>query len=308
MDQKQSDELYMLEDVQSLFNITANAAKIAAIQDLQDGKIQLDTDILDLRKNKAVQDRDTKGVTGNKDALFNSVAGQSKKISGALVNLGRKTNNDDLIQQFDVSQSHLDGLSGSDLVTYTGEVVAAANANITPLGTGGLTQAMVDQLEADAAELHLKLTSPELEKEKKVVAGQNIDKIFSERTRPLMEQTLKPLMLLNFETQDEDFYGHFVEAAKRNETGVRHLDMFGYVNDSATSLKVNGATIKIFQDGALILTVRSGSKGNYRIKHLPEGTYSAEVSRPGYVTATFNNLVIISGNSLTKNFGLAPVV
>src|SRR6266446_1740460 len=117
MDQRENDELTMLEDAQSFFNVAANLAKITPIVDLLGGKTELDGYITTIKSNKAIQDVDTTGIRVNKDTLSTTVINDILVLSGPLVNLGRKIHDNVLIEKFNFTQSDLKKLRDNDLIT-----------------------------------------------------------------------------------------------------------------------------------------------------------------------------------------------
>ncbi|MBK5284436.1 MAG: carboxypeptidase regulatory-like domain-containing protein, partial [Bacteroidia bacterium] len=178
--------------------------------------------------------------------------------------------------------------------------------NILALATAGVTPIMVSDLETDNTTLQLTIATPEEARQAKKVATQNIADTFP-KTRELMDMTLKPLMRTNFAKNDPDFYNQFITATQIINTGIHHLDFFGLIMDSVTSEAVGSALVRVLSGTTEIAKTKAGEKGHFRFKEIPEGTYTVEVSRPGYTTQTFTNIVIISGKSTKKTFELIPV-
>lgn len=304
MNQIQNDELTMLEDMQLLFN--NNSVKINPILDLKNGKTELDNFIIDLKKYRIIQDVDNKGIAGNKKALMTKIISETLDLSGALVNLGRKTSNQQLIQQFNFSKSSLESLRDGDLVSTATNTADSANTNILALATAGVTPAMVTALQTDNTNLQLTITTPEEARQAKKVATANIETTFP-KTRELMDHTLKPLMRTNFAKTDPNFYNQFITATQIINTGIHHLDFFGLIIDSVSSSALNSALIRVLSGPTEVARTQAGEKGHFQFKKLASGTYSVEVSRPGYTTQTFTGIVIITGTSTKKTFALIPL-
>lgn len=303
MNQGQNDELTMLEDIQLLFN--NNILKITPIADLLAGKVELDGHITNFKKWRVIQDVDNKGIAGNKQDLIDKIISETLDLSGPLVNLGRKTNNNQLIQEFNFSKSTLEALRDGDIVSTATSTAAKANTNILALAPAGVTPAMVATLDTDNAQLQLTIATPEQARHAKKVATQNIADTFP-KTRELTDLTLKPLMRTNFHKTDPDFYNLFITATQIINTGIHHLDFFGLITDSVTTGAVGSALVRVLSGATEIAKTKAGEKGHFQFKEIPEGTYSVEVSRPGYTTQIFTGIVIISGKSTKKTFTLVP--
>lgn len=292
MNQKQNDELKMLETVFAL--LFENNAKITPIADLLDGRTQLEDYIKDLRKKRDLQVIDNKGIAKNKADLRIKVVQEILDLSGPLVNLGRKTGNNTLIEEFNFSKSFLEKLRDDDLVSVAGNTAAAANTNILLLAPGGVTPAMVTLLNADLELLIGAINAPETAIQVKKVATQNIKATFP-LTRTLIDETLTTLMRTNFRTSDSDFFNQYIASTEIISTGIRHLSIYGSIIDSVSGTKINAAVLRILLGASEVAKVKSGKKGNFRVKNLSEGSYSVEITRPGYQPKTIPAIVVIVG-------------
>ncbi len=308
MNQDQNDETTMLESVNELLLIPANKTKIDLIPDLKAGQIELGDFIQEINDNRDIQTADTKGVARNKEDIIIQTIEDTIALSGALVNLGRKTSNNELIQQFNFSQSSLEGLRSSDLISKANTTAIAAQANKTALSAGGVTQIMIDALAQDVLDLTAINGLPEGTIKSKKVATDNLIAAFP-KTRELMEQTLIPLMRTNYKVADNDFFSQFMVRTAIISTGSRKLSMFGSVFNLATSDKLSASILTLKQGATIILeNITTGPKGNYRIpKELASGTYEMTVTRPGYTPKTFTGIIIISGERLRMDFGLTVI-
>lgn len=296
----------MLEDVQAYFTIPANLAKITLIADLLAGKVELDGYITTLRNNKAIQDADTKGIADNKDALIATTIADTLVLSGALVNLGRKIHDNVLIEKFNFSKSDLEKLRDNDLITTANLTITSANANILALAPGGVTPAMVTALTTDVTSLTATVTGPEAAKQAKKVASQAIEDTLP-LSRQAMDLTVKPLMRTNFAKTDPTFYNGFITSTQTIHTGIHHLDFFGLVIDSVTGDGVHGVLVRVLDHATEIANTKTGDKGHFQFKEIPDGAYTVEISRPGYVTQSIPNIAIVSGESTKKTFSIVPV-
>ncbi|MEW6469965.1 MAG: choice-of-anchor B family protein [Bacteroidota bacterium] len=79
----------------------------------------------------------------------------------------------------------------------------------------------------------------------------------------------------------------------------------GQVTDFSTGLPINAATITIVSQN---ITDASDASGNYATGIGTPGTYSVTYSKPGYFPQTINNITLSSGNTVTQNVALIPMV
>ena len=305
MDQDHKDELTMLTDLQTFFTIPANLAKITPITDLLAGKVELDGHNTYILAQNAITIADTTGVAKNKSQQRQVVTDLILDIAGPLVALGRKTSNNDLIEQFNVTPSELGVMDGHTLTNFSGTVAATATTNMLALAGTGVTVGMVTDLNTETATFLALINTPEQARQAKKVANQNIKERFPV-TRTLIDQTLDPLMRTNFAKTDKDFYRNYIANTEIINTGIHHLDFFGVLLDDSDGHKLHGALLRVLQGNIQIQETKTGNKGHFRFKELPEGEYTVEISRPGYVTKTVSNIVIIKGESLKKVFSLVP--
>jgi hypothetical protein len=305
--QKFNDELQMLTDVQQLLKIPANAAKIAPVQDLVDGATELDTRIITITDNKAITDADTNGIRGNKLNMRETVADDILALSGPLANLGRKNNDQVLVQKYNFSKTELTRMRDQDLLTAAQNTSADATTNLAALAPAGVTAQMVTDLNNDRAALLLLVASPEQAKQQKKAANQIIKAEFP-HTRQLLEISLTPLMRTNFAKTDPLFYITYLASTLITETGTRHYDFFGVITNSADGSFVQKVLIRVLDsNGNEVQKKKTGPKGRFAFPEIPQGTYSVELSRPGYQTKVISNIPIVDGLSTKEAFTIDPI-
>ncbi len=307
MRQNLNDELQMLTDLNQFFKLVGNAAKIAPVADLVDGATELDTRITTITDNKAITDADTTGIRGNKLNMREVVADDILVLSGPLANLGRKNNDQQLIEAYNFSKTELLRMRDQDLLTAAQNTAADANTNILALGTAGVTPLMVATLNNDRAALLLLVASPGQAKQQKKAANQLIKAEFP-ITRELIDITITPLMRTNFAKTDPLFYTTYLASTLITETGTHHYDFFGLVTNSADGLPVQKLLVRVLDsNGVEVAKTKTGPKGRFAFPEIPQGTYSVELFRPGFQTKVISNIAIVDGIATKKAFTIDPV-
>lgn len=93
----------------------------------------------------------------------------------------------------------------------------------------------------------------------------------------------------------------------RASEGIHHLDFFGTVISSVDGEHLDGALVRIMDGTTEIANTKTGDKGNFKFKVVREGTYTIEISRPGYLTLSVPHIAIVKAEATKKTFSLVPL-
>ncbi len=85
---------------------------------------------------------------------------------------------------------------------------------------------------------------------------------------------------------------------------IRGCYLEGIVTDSTTSFPINNALVEILSTSASKSTKITGV---YKTGLAAAGSYSVRISKPGYITKTFNNVNLVNGVLTTLNVQLATI-
>jgi hypothetical protein len=307
MNQEQNDEFSMLKDLQGFFNIPGNAAKIATVPALVTAKGELDTNITTLEAKKVISDSNDTGIAGNKGDQRVIVQEKVLVLTGPLANLGRTNNDNVLKNRYKIAPSTLDDLRENDLVTFATQTVTDATSNLLALAGSGITLAKVTAVTTANAAFSLAIATPGQARQAKKVANQTIKATFP-ITRELIEISFTPLMRSNFAATDPDFFNTYLESTLITTTGNRHFDFFGMVIDNAGNF-VQKVLVEVLTNDVsktLVIKTKTGPKGRFSFKEIPQGTYIVRLSRPGYQTQEITGIAMVDGVSLKKIFTIIP--
>ena len=75
-------------------------------------------------------------------------------------------------------------------------------------------------------------------------------------------------------------------------------------NDSSPLL---GATVNALQSGRIVTSARTSADGSYQLLNLSVGTYSVAATINGFEGFTFNNIVVVAGETTQKDFLLKTI-
>lgn len=80
----------------------------------------------------------------------------------------------------------------------------------------------------------------------------------------------------------------------------------GVIKQENTNIPIAGAQLRLIQSSLTVATKVSDFSGNYTFLNVASGTYSVEVSAPGFQTQTQSNVVIAAGTAHLADFQLVP--
>jgi Ca-activated chloride channel homolog len=90
-------------------------------------------------------------------------------------------------------------------------------------------------------------------------------------------------------------------------SSVQTGELKGTVSDKVTGKTIAFANVHLKDDAAIsIASSASDSQGNYYFKNIPSGKYKMEVSVPGYIKYSAENIVVSSAKTTFHNIKLQP--
>ena len=92
-----------------------------------------------------------------------------------------------------------------------------------------------------------------------------------------------------------------IEVAEMSAEGQGRIT--GQVFDKETGAPVRGVAVAV--NGTEIGTI-TDEEGNFQLKEVPEGTYTLEYFKTGYLAANITDVVVVSGEIKTLDFALPP--
>lgn len=304
MNQQQSDKLKALETNQKLYQ--DNTAKYSGIGAIVSAVSAQDVHILNLKKYRTIQDADYTGLAGGKKQLRVKTTTELLVVSGALVAYGTINGDSAMVNKYNYSETELNKKRDDDFIDAAEEAANTANPLIAALTAAtGLTSTQLGDLVTDTASLYIANTTPEQARNQVKIATANIEEIFP-LTDELHENLLEPLMRTNFFTADPDFYRTYLESLQIVDTGHRFDDVHGFIFDGASQAKIGKTIITVYDrnnNDALVMTLKSGEKGFYRIKELPAGNYKFRFQHPDYQVKE-ENVNKGDGINIKRNFSM----
>jgi len=81
----------------------------------------------------------------------------------------------------------------------------------------------------------------------------------------------------------------------------------GTVTDAVTNGVLAGVTVRLSQQGSLVVSGATGSNGTYSLTAPANSGYSIEFSKSGYTTKTTDNITVAANSVTTADAALAPI-
>ena len=185
------------------------------------------------------QEADLKGITENKNNKESVLINSSLTISKPMVAFANVTNNPQLRQEVDYTESDLLRSSDSDLETRCTLIKERADTHALALVTYGVTAPMIASLGTALTDYHAVISGPRSAEAVKKQQTAEIELLFK-ATDHILKGQLDQLIIL-FETSSPEFYGSY-----KNARII--VDLGGHVN--TFSGKVPPSSIKNILDTA----------------------------------------------------------
>lgn len=254
--------------------ITAYGAAFVLFQ----GKVR------DIESLQVKQEADLKGIKENKDNKKSSMISKTLSVSKPMIAFANVTNNPQLRQEVDYSETDLFKSADSDLEARCKLIHQKADANSAALVGYGVTALMITGLDTAITDFHEVISGPRSAEAVKKQQTAEIEVLIKE-TDQILKGQLDPLMVL-FESSAPEFYGAYKNARIIVDLGG-HVNTFtGSVAPSSMKNILNTATddeesFEISNTGSVPLEFGRGAAssefGGEPVKVEPgiTGTYSA---------------------------------
>ncbi len=82
----------------------------------------------------------------------------------------------------------------------------------------------------------------------------------------------------------------------------------GTVTHASTGAALEGAVVSAVQDGQELDNATTDAEGRYTIPELPGGTYTLEVSAPGFLRTSQEGVTVTAGQDTQQHFSLTPLL
>lgn len=263
----------VLQDNATLYSTLP--ALIAAFTDLKAG-------VTGIQTYKQEQEKDKKGITGNKENIEAAMIKAALKVKAGIIAYASAINDSVLKKKVDFSKSELERCRDTvrydrcRLIYETGLPLA------TQIATYFVTAADLTNLNTQVANYLIAIPQPRTA----IVLGGNSTiqmKILFEITESIQKDRIDGMMG-PFEFTKPDFFNAYVGARKVVKHGRHSVSITGKVVEKKNGNAVSKATV--VNDETEIKTTTT-QRGGFKVLSLLTGKYELTVTKKGFVKTTF---------------------
>ena len=265
--------------------LMSNPAITATIPNFSEFLAALDAAILQIQTNSEQHQYNTKGVTGNKKQLKESLILITADASRKIQAYARYVNDTVLLTETKLNDSFLKELTDLKLLDSSNGLYSRIDAHIADLTTYGLTAASQTAYRTAITAFGAAIPQPrqsQLEKkENTLLENQGFEA--GDAAVDNIDMVVEIVRLT-----EPTFYAGYKNARRIVEQGTGTLQVQGLITDAATGQPIVDATLVFRLSGQTEIAIekQTAAKGGFMIKSLPEGIYEVTVSKTGYKTQT----------------------
>ena len=227
------------------------------------------------------------GIVINKTTAREVMCKEGALLAGKVMGFASNTDNSELFEEVNYAESILLRMADTLCLASCGIIRDKVNDNLAALATYGITSDRINAYEVMVEEFELCIPKPQSGIVSKKQATSMLEVAFKEAT-----DLLQKMFVLTKIVKDEEpiFYIDFVNSKRITKPAYRVLSASGRVVDS------NGVPIRkvTMYCSDLKFGKRTSKNGGFRLSAMPDGVYSFEFSRAGYVSKKVD-LVFYSG-------------
>lgn len=271
--------------------LTANNSITTLLPRYEEFYVTFKNGIIQIRSSNEQQSIDKSGIAGNKGKLRKLLVKLGADTSRKIQAYAKIENNQILLSESKFTESDFKYASDSDLEAFAQSTYDTAQTQLGNLATYGVTNETQTALSGALSDFRTAIPTPRNGTIGTKLSTEQIAKAFTTTDEAL--DNIDALVEIVRISQPE-FYSGYKSARKIIDTGAGSLQVKGLITDSGTGEGLKGATVsfalnnngngllKAKATSSESLKKRTADKGRFNIKSLPEGTYSATVSKNGY--------------------------
>ncbi|ADQ79244.1 hypothetical protein Palpr_1096 [Paludibacter propionicigenes WB4] len=268
--------------------------------------------ISQIRSSNEQQSIDKSGIASNKKQLRKLLVKLGADTSRKIQSYAKIENNQILLNEAKFTESDFKNASDSDLETFAQSTYDTAQKQLGNLAQYGVTNETQNDLMRALTDFRAAMPTPRNGAIGTKLSTEQLTKSFTATDKAL--DNIDALVEIVRISQPE-FYSGYKSARKIIDTAAGSLQLKGFVTDAGTGEGLKGATVsfelnnnsngllKAKASGGESVKKKTADKGGFNIKSLPEGTYSATVSKNGYADVV-TTIAITNGELAVLNVEL----
>ena len=247
---------------------------------------------------------DKTGTAVKKEQLRTSLATKAFGIAIKTEAYAKINGNPVLAAEVHFTESELLHAPDSKLIDKANLIYIKANANISKLAEYGVTPEMLTELKDATTLFNNEIPSMRIERNESKAATHQLNRIFTENDE-ILEKI--DLLVEVVRTTHPEFYSQYKSIRKVQGKKSTTLSLTTKIVSASNGEPIKGAKATFFAASKAAVASatkeskpvvkKTAEKGIFRVKNLPEGTYTVIIEKSGYATIT--ETVSISDNEMT---------
>lgn len=242
------------------------------------------------------------GIATDKRVLKRTLVEVAAPIAAAVIAYASQTNNNELLEAVNYSQSDLN-FTRDDMLTDRCQIIHnKANDNLAALADYGITAPLLNALQDAINAYAVKVPAPGTARQSKKTATINLRNLFND-TDTILKMQLDKLML-TFKNSHPDFYHNYTGGREIIDLGATHTKLRVIVNDQ-NGIALSAAVISLLQNNLVLYSFATGTDGKAQLTRIRPGTYTLRVTKPGFAAYTEPGIVLRAGRAVRRTVNLA---
>ena len=292
--------------------LSANDSITTTLPRYQEFRASFQNGISQIRSSNEQQSIDKSGIANKKSQLRKLLVKLGADTSRKIQSYAKIENNQILLSEAKFSESDFKYATDSDLETFAQSTYDTAQTQLGNLAQYGVTNETQNDLIRALTDFRAAMPTPRNGAIGTKLSTEQIAKAFTATDKAL--DNIDALVEIVRISQPE-FYSGYKSARKIIDTAAGSLQIKGFVTDASTGEGLKGATVSLElnnnSNGLLkakasnseSIKKKTADKGGFNIKTLPEGTYSATVSKNGYADVV-TTIAVTNGELAVLNVEL----
>lgn len=240
---------------------------------------------------------DKSGLSDTKEILREALTAATLNVSKRIVAYATVMENVTLLKEAKVSDSELRRLADTKLRPRAQGVYNLSVTHAVAIQPYGVSEAVRNNLGAALQAYETTIPQPRLGIEEQKLATGNLARLFLQNDA-LLKKTDALMELV--QTDDPDFYDSYRSLRRVETAGKGFLTLKILVTDAATGTGI--PKVKLLLEavaeadaanaGTKISSKLTSALGGINIKSLPQGKYTINASKPGFISQTVQAIVI----------------
>jgi len=284
MTDRQDAVVSMYQEVNRLF--VSKAEKIAKDIILKKHSTEFNIDVLEIARYMQAQEFNSKGFASKKTKAKAELSDFIFKLTSGFCSFGVDTNNQPIVEEFDVSESHVNKKNDADYVNYYNRLITSLGEYIKELAPYHITaDELVNLTQQTKAYSDLLHVPNEIIKDK-AIATEKIKELIT-KCHNMLDNSIDRDMVY-YEKKDEAFFLEYQKRREIHDTDTHALSIRGTVTGGEAEIEVLEyvyVTAK-FKAGTdwKEMSATSTKKGNYQFKNIPDGKCTLTFEKNYYQT------------------------